>query len=276
MKKKVIIAIIISSVALGLVYDISIFVKNRKSSVLLKKVDVKKKDDIKIVESSSVEPVVYYGHIDFKHLDAKERKKYFISTLLPSILLKNNEIIFNRELLLKSKKKLKLKKIEVTKIKSLKLEYKTEDIDYILENYNTIPPHMVLGQAALESGWGTSRFFIEGNNMFGVWSFNKNDNRIAASQKRGDQTIYVKKYFTILDSLNDYYRNINKNSVYNEFRVARKSNDENLVNYLDGYSEQGDEYVKRLKSIIFYNDLKKYDNYSLSYMVNKKKSREEK
>ena len=33
---------------------------------------------------------------------------------------------------------------------------------------------MIIGQAALESGWGTSRFAVKGNNLFGIRTWDKN------------------------------------------------------------------------------------------------------
>ena len=76
------------------------------------------------------------------------------------------------------------------------------------------PISIALAQAAMESAWGTSRFFKEANNIFGVWAYYKNTPRIAALQKRNGKTIWLRKYASLEDSVSDYYRNISKSSAY--------------------------------------------------------------
>ena len=49
-------------------------------------------------------------------------------------------------------------------------------IDYInftLPHSKRVPFEMIIGQAALESGWGTSRFAKEAKNLFGIRVFSK-------------------------------------------------------------------------------------------------------
>ena len=44
-------------------------------------------------------------------------------------------------------------------------------IDELLYRLDEIPAGLALGQAAYESGWGTSRFTDEGNALFGQWTY---------------------------------------------------------------------------------------------------------
>jgi Bax protein len=74
----------------------------------------------------------------------------------------------------------------------LKAEYKTASNEELLMALKPHPISIALAQAAMESAWATSRFFREGYNIFGVWSFDENEPRIAAGEKRGDKTIWVK------------------------------------------------------------------------------------
>ena len=83
------------------------------------------------------------------------------------------------------------------------------------------PKSIALAQAAMESSWATSRFFTEANNVFGVWSFNESEPRIAAGKKRGNKTIWVKKYHSIKASMQDYYRTLARGVAFSEFRKLK-------------------------------------------------------
>ncbi len=123
------------------------------------------------------------------------------------------------------------------------------------------PVSVTLAQAAMESSWGTSRFFNKANNVFGIWSFNKKEPRIAASGQRGTKKIYLKKYSNIKESVRDYYKNMGRSFAFKEFRKERLlSNDPLiLVTKLDRYSEKGAAYGKALSSMIKYNKFMQYD-----------------
>ena len=117
----------------------------------------------------------------------------------------------------------------------------------------------------MESAWGTSRFFREANNVFGVWSFDPNEPRIAAGKKRGDKTIWVKRYKNVTASVLDYYRVIAKGNAFTAFRTLRlNSNDPFiLLTKLDRYSERGDAYGKELAAMIRFNKFTNYDQRNL-------------
>ena len=140
----------------------------------------------------------------------------------------------------------------------------TYDADSPQELLRALKPHPIsiaLAQAAMESSWGTSRFFTKANNLFGVWSFDENEPRIAAGQKRGDETIWVKKYPSIEASVRDYYRILARGGAYDEFRrlKMRTSDPFQLVTHLDSYSEKGAAYGEQLAAIIEHNDFHSYD-----------------
>ena len=124
------------------------------------------------------------------------------------------------------------------------------------------PPSIVLAQAALESAWGTSRFFVEARNVFGIWSFDENEPRIAAERRRGDQTIWLKKYKTIEDSVRDNYRVLARGSNYADFRKMRlvSNNPYELVSGLANYSEKGATYGEILTSMISYDHFTDFDD----------------
>ena len=52
-------------------------------------------------------------------------------------------------------------------------EYKVKnsDMSELKRRMDIIPVSIALAQAAKESGWGTSRFALEGNAIFGQWTW---------------------------------------------------------------------------------------------------------
>jgi Bax protein len=146
-------------------------------------------------------------------------------------------------------------------IDRLKDEYKATSDAELLMALKPHPKSIALAQAAMESSWATSRFFRVAYNIFGVWSFDEDEPRVAALQKRGDKTIWVKKYASIEDSVFDYYRTLARSSAFVEFRKARMTTNDPfvLVTKLDRYSEKGSLYGEELTSIIKFNKFDSYD-----------------
>lgn len=146
-------------------------------------------------------------------------------------------------------------------IEKLKVEYKATTNDELLMALKPHPKSITIAQAAIESSWATSRFFRVANNIFGVWSFDKDEPRVAALKKRGDKTIWVKKYDSIEEAIYDYYRTIGRSGAFAQFRQARMQTNDPfiLVNKLDRYSEKGSLYGEELTSIITFNKFNKYD-----------------
>jgi len=147
-------------------------------------------------------------------------------------------------------------------IERLKKMYKTETEKELLMALKPHPVSIVLAQAAIESSWATSRFFLEARNVFGLRSFDSNKPRIAAGIKRGDKIIWLKKYNTIEASIRDYYRTLGRGAAFKEFRKLRMETDDPflLVEKLEMYSENRAEYVKELSSMIRYNKFTQFDN----------------
>jgi Bax protein len=124
------------------------------------------------------------------------------------------------------------------------------------------PKSIALAQSAMESSWATSRFFRAAKNVFGVWSFDKQDSRIEALKKRGNKTVWVKKYPTLEASIRDYYRTIARGKAFGEFRKLKMETDDpfKLVKKLDRYSEKGAAYGKELAAVIRQNNFTEYDD----------------
>ena len=215
--------------------------------------------------SNPVNAYVYTKAIDLSVLDVQNKKQAFINIMLPSILLAKHQLEEDRiKVLALEKKRESLSDEEERYLANLKKDYKCHTYKELLLRLSTHPTSIVLAQAAIESGWGTSRFYKEANNVFGVWSYSKNEPRIKAMEDREGKSVYVRKYDALPESIISYFKTIARGP-YSEFRAAREKISEVsvLISYLEVYSELREEYVKRLDQLIQYNKFEKYDSYRL-------------
>lgn len=245
------------------------FIKKDETSIVLntthKKIETLK--DIVPIKDKNVSAIVYTNAIRLPDtMNTKKRKKAFIDMLLPSILISKYKISQLRKKVLYISKKDKLTNEEKVFLNKLYRRCKTTKNDMLLTKMTTHPVSVVLAQAAVESGWGSSRFFIKANNIFGVWSFNKKEKRISALGMRGAKTIYLKKYDSMEESITDYFRTLGTSRSFKSFRDGRILHNEplRLIDDLKHYSELREEYVEKLRKVITYNKLDKYDSYRLS------------
>jgi uncharacterized FlgJ-related protein len=127
---------------------------------------------------------------------------------------------------------------------------------------DTVPPSLALGQAAYESGYGTSRFAREGNALFGQWTYGGKG--MQPKQKRASKGNYgVAAYDWPLESVRGYMRNLNTHRAYQKLRdkraAVRRTGQEptgsELADTLTSYSERGAAYVTSLKGIMRTNEL---------------------
>ena len=145
--------------------------------------------------SNPVNPYVYTKAIDLSVLDVQNKKQAFINIMLPSILLAKHQLEEDRnKVLALENKREPLSDEEERYLVNLKKDYKCHTSKELLLRLSTHPTSIVLAQAAIESGWGTSRFYKEANNVFGVWSYSENEPRIKAMEDREGKSIYVRKY----------------------------------------------------------------------------------
>jgi len=238
MSKIFVLAIIISAIILS-IFGVSSFFFNQPQKTSSKVIKQQVKNNIQ------------------KQHKINLKKQQFISTLVPIIQAVYKEFYSQY---INIKHILKLNKTD-SHIEALKKFYKTKTDDELLAALKPHPVSITLAQCAMESAWLTSRFAKEANNIFGVWSFNKNEPRIAASGLRGEKIIYLKKYNNYYESIKDYYKTIGKSWAFKEFRKHRLLTDDpfKLLPYLHKYSEQKDEYPKTLKKVIIKNNFTQYD-----------------
>ncbi len=193
-----------------------------------------------------------------KKMTVAAKKERFYYLLAPAIDKVYNELLVQY----KEVKKDLESGSNTGKIKKLKKIYKIKTDKELLLALKPHSQSITFAQAAMESAWATSRFFVEANNIFGMWSVNKNEPRIAANEKRGGtKTIWLRKFESIEDSVREYYKMMGRGKAYKDFRKIRyATNDVNkIVNELGRYSEIGEKYTEELSIIIRYNKLTKYD-----------------
>ena len=203
-------------------------------------------------------------NIDLRKIPSEKRKDVFVKLLLPSIEVVQQEVLNNRKIVKKLKVKKELTEKEKIYAEKLFKKYRTEygKWNELESKMIVYPASLILTQGAIESAWGTSRFFREANNAFGVWSTNPNEPRIAAKGSRGDFTPHLKKYATLKDTVEDITLIISRSSAYSGARkmIWEGKSPYEIAGGLTKYSEEGKEYVKKVRSTLKYNNFHEYDS----------------
>ncbi len=202
--------------------------------------------------------VVNIKNTSVKNLSVLEEKKRFYSLVVPAVQKVHAELSAKYK---RIKKDIGAKK-NTQEIKDLKHLYRVTTDEELLLALKPHPVSIAIAQAAIESAWATSHIFLKANNLFGVWSVNKNDDRIAAAQKRkGGRTIWLRKFKNVEGSIRTYYLTIARVKVYKKLREYRMKTDDvfEIIKGLDKYSERGTKYVDSIGKVIRHNNLTKYD-----------------
>ncbi len=201
----------------------------------------------------------------------KKRKNLFIQIILPLVIEENNRIKLNRiklfSILNKNHNSNSERKWLNEKFKQYGVLNK--DLSTLKIRMDEVPVSLAIAQAAKETGWGTSRFAIEGNALFGQWTWSGEGIKPAEADDKA--THKVMKFKILKSSVRAYQRNLNTHSGYKEFRNARAELRDNkrkldgltLATYLDKYAETGEEYVRIIKQIIKQNNLTDFDDVKL-------------
>ena len=230
--------------------------------------------DLKAVRSGQKVKPIYLTKLpkDIKTLgDTKQKRELFIRILLPLILDENQKISEDREKLFKILRKNFNTVGERVWLKRRFKEYKIEDQDLgqLKMRMDIIPVSIALAQAANESGWGTSRFALEGNALFGQWTWSKKG--ISPKNKDPNKSHKILQFQILKASVRAYQNNLNTHNAYKEFREARariRQEDNNinglqLTKYLKNYASIGEKYVRILEDIIKNNSLTDFDKSNL-------------
>jgi len=230
--------------------------------------------DLKGVRAGQKVKPIYLTKLprDLKYLgDTKKKRELFIKIVLPLILSENEKIQDDREKLFKILSKNFNTVGERVWLKRRFKEYKIEDRDLakLKMRMDIIPVSIALAQAANESGWGTSRFALEGNALFGQWTWSKKG--ISPKNKDPDQSHKILQFQILKASVRAYKNNLNTHNAYQEFREVRAKLRQSgtkitglaLIPYLKSYAADGEKYVAILDDIIVNNSLTDFDKANL-------------
>ena len=231
--------------------------------------------DLKKVKFDKTVKPIYFTQLP-KDLDelknVKLKKETFIKIILPLIVAENERILDDRY---------KLKKITSRKIttddekqwlrqKFLEYRVKKGSVEDLITKMDIIPASIAIAQAAKESGWGTSRFALEGNAIFGQWTWNGQG--IAPLDRDKTKSHKILRFPILRASVKAYTKNLNTHRSYVKFRDKRKSLRKKnkkivgleLTKTLDNYAQTGSEYTKILDQIIRQNRLMDYEPVKLT------------
>jgi len=236
--------------------------------------------DLKKVRINKLVQPIYFTQFP-KDLDeitsVKLKKETFIKIVLPLVVAENQKILDDRyKLKLISRKKMTSDKEKSWLILKFK-EYKVlkSSVKELEKRMDIIPISIAIAQAAKESGWGTSRFALEGNAIFGQWTWNGKG--IAPLDRNKEQRHKILRFPILRASVKAYKNNLNTHKSYKEFREIRfKLRSKNrsiegkkLIFALNSYAQTGAEYTKTLAKIIDQNSLDEFENVKLTDFTEK-------
>ena len=261
--------------------DILNNLKKKKFLVNIKTKPLNPKSYSGIKKNVQVNLVTNLSESDFLHLN--EQKQQFVKIVLPLIINENQKILLNRNDLIVLRSKLmesnSLNNYELNKLRKLSKKYKIkfdnehkmEIIDKLLLRVEMIPNSIVLAQAAIESGWGSSRFAQEYNALFGEYTYDNTKGVIPLERENGDKHL-IKAFNSYNNSVASYFNNINSHYAYEDFREIRNimrernnfSNVNLLVERLSTYAED-ENYIRTIKQVIKTNNFGIFDQKIISY-----------
>ncbi len=226
--------------------------------------------DLSKVRSKKLVKPIYFTQFP-KDLDELQstrlKKETFIKIVLPLIVAENERILADRKKLKKTYKKKNTTDLEKQWLRQKLLEYKVKkgNMEELLLRIDIIPTSIALAQAAKESGWGTSRFALEGNAIFGQWTWSGQG--IAPLDRASNKNHKILKFPILRASVKAYQNNLNTHKSYIKFRekrlVLRKKNKDiaglELTDTLKNYAQTGSEYTKILNQIIRQNRLTDFE-----------------
>ena len=236
--------------------------------------------DLGKVRSQKLVKPIYFTQFP-RDLDAlqstKLKKETFIKIVLPLIVAENERILADRKKLIILKDKKFTTDLEKQWIRQKLLEYKVKkgDLKELVVRMDIIPTSIALAQAAKESGWGTSRFALEGNAIFGQWTWSGKG--IAPLDRESNKNHKILKFPILRASVKAYQNNLNTHKSYQKFRQKRLNlRDKNkkisgleLTETLNNYAQTGSEYTKILNQIIRQNRLTDFEPVRLVNSVKK-------
>lgn len=200
---------------------------------------------------------------------ATDRKALFFRTILPLMLDANEAVLRDRARLTALEQRLAagetISAREHAWLLDLAQRYEVDGINFqqLTRRVDAVPPSLAMAQAAIESGWGTSRVARESQALFGQKVFNAD---IGMTPANPDNDDYL-SFNGLNEGVRAYIHNLNTHSAYREFRDRRASlrlqnrplDGYELANTLGKYSERGPNYIRDVRAMIQSNQLRAFD-----------------
>ena len=199
-------------------------------------------------------------------------KDVFIRLLLPLVLKANAEVAMERAIILNSGYSGPIPQAPV-EIQAIAAKYDIQsNTTNLLQRVDVLPPSLILAQAGLESGWGTSRYVQQGNALFGQRVWDASQPGMTPNARDADATHRVRTFTSLEESIRSYLRNLNMNNAYLELRRTRASYRAagrpvtalELIPRLQYYSEDPAYYLGTLNRIVSDSRLTDFDRAALS------------
>ena len=226
--------------------------------------------DLRQVRSNKLVKPIYFTQFprDLHELQSvRLKKETFIKIVLPLIVAENEKILADRKKLKLLSDKKFTTDLEKQWLRQKLLEYKVKkgNMNELAIRMDIVPTSIALAQAAKESGWGTSRFALEGNAIFGQWTYSGKG--IAPLKRAEDENHKVLKFPILRASVKAYQNNLNTHKSYTKFREKRMTlrikdkivSGLDLTDTLNNYAQTGAEYIKILNKIIKQNNLSDFE-----------------
>ena len=226
--------------------------------------------DLSQVRNEKLVKPIYFTQFpkDLDELQSTRLKKdTFIKIVLPLIVAENEKILADRKKLKLISNKKFTTDLEKQWLRQKLLEYKVKkgNIEELIVRIDIVPTSIALAQAAKESGWGTSRFALEGNAIFGQWTWSGQG--IAPLDRESNKKHKILKFPILRASVKAYQNNLNTHKSYVKFREKRSYMREKnntisgleLTDTLKNYAQTGSEYIKILNQIITQNKLTDFE-----------------
>lgn len=264
--------------------------------------EVPKSDDFEVVleqtgfdlndirRGADLVPAVYLASLpdDLGSLnEIKRKKQLFFSAVLPLVLRANEKVARERVKLVRFRDRVqdgaRLRPVERQWLLKLAdrygLDADDDEIDStffskLLPRVDEIPVSLALAQAAVESGWGSSRFARHGNALFGQRAWKEKAGIVPKERSSGEKHV-VRKYDSLLSSVASYVHNLNSHRSYRDFRLRRAAlrtagmplDGRVLAGGLLSYAEIGREYVDTLRRVIIKNRLEDFEGVTLQHRL---------
>jgi Bax protein len=219
-------------------------------------------------------PVILFAGFPKEYYEiknTKEMKSYFFSQILHMAKAENAKVLQERHF---------IKNIfphlvaigpnapEYKLFEKIRKKYKLKEgasKEEFLEVIDVIPYSLVLAQAAIESGWGKSRFFKEANNIFGQWTWSGKG--LTPANRDAGKKHKIKIFDSLQDAVRGYILNMNLGWGYKDFRKLRAEFRKKNMNpsgialspTLINYSQKKEEYTTLLRKFIVQNNLMRHD-----------------